>query len=167
MTQILDPLEISNSTILIADDNAVEIQLICTILGKEGFNTICCRNGAQVISLAKEKLPDLILMDVMMPHFDGFEACRRLKNNLSTTNIPVIFLSAKAENKDKQKAFESGGIDYITKPFERLELLMRIRTHLSLKKAMDTLDSYNKWLEKMINDKVIDKDSALLLNKDC
>lgn len=167
MTQISDPLQITDSLVLVADDNAMEVQLICTILQKEGLRTICCSNGAQVISLAKEKLPDLILMDVMMPHFDGFEACRRLKNNLSTTNIPILFLSAKVENKDKNKAFESGGVDYITKPFEKSELLMRIRTHLSLKKAMDKLDAYNKWLEKMINNEVIDKNTVLLLNKDC
>jgi DNA-binding response OmpR family regulator len=135
----------------------MEVQLICTILNKDGFKTICCSNGAQVISLAKEKIPDLIIMDVMMPHFDGFDACRRLKNNLSTTNIPILFLSAKAEIKDKHKAFEAGAVDYLTKPFERIELLMRIKTHLTLKKAMDKLDSYNKWLEKMINDKIIDK----------
>ena len=157
MNNLWDPLNLSDSLVLIADDNAITVQLLCALLKKEGINYIFCSNGAQVLTLAKEKLPDLILMDVMMPQIDGFEACKRLKGNLVTTDIPVIFLTAKAETVDKLRGFEVGGADYILKPFEKTEVLVRIKTHIKLKKAMDKLNSYKKWLEKLINDEIIDK----------
>lgn len=154
MSSLSNNLNVCNSLILIADDNAVEQQILTRIINSEGINTISCSNGAQVVTLAKEKLPDLILMDIMMPHMNGYEACRKLKQNLNTTDIPVIFLTSKIDIEDKHKGFEAGGVDYIIKPFDRTELTMRIKTHLKLKKAMDKLSSYNKWLENMINSEV-------------
>ena len=101
---------------------------------------------------AQSEKPDLILLDVMMPQMDGFSACKKLKDDLETTNIPVIFISSKAEYFDKIKGYNAGGVDYITKPFEKTEVLIRIKTQLKLKKAMDKLSEYNRWLEKMMNE---------------
>ncbi|MCB0281396.1 MAG: response regulator [Calditrichae bacterium] len=154
MNSLVNNLNVCNSLILIADDNAIEQQILTRIIKSEGINTISCSNGAQVVTLAKEKLPDLILMDIMMPHMNGYEACKKLKQCLQTTDIPVIFLTSKMEIEDKHKGFEAGGVDYVIKPFDRTELTMRIKTHLKLKKAMDKLSSYNKWLENMINTEI-------------
>ncbi len=151
MQQIPDPINLKDSLILIADDNAVALQLLGTYLKKERLKFITCNNGSAALSLAKEKLPDLILLDIMMPHLDGFETCRLLKDNIETMNIPVIFLTSKADTFDKIKGFKMGAVDYITKPYEMVEVIARIKTQIKLKKAMDKLDEYAKWLEKLLN----------------
>jgi signal transduction histidine kinase len=92
-------------------------------------------NGKEALNFVKKIIPDLILMDIMMPEMDGYETCKNLKSNEITNNIPVIFLTAKVETDDIVKGFEVGGVDYVTKPFKKEELLARVRTHLKLKKT--------------------------------
>jgi len=105
-----------------------------------GLDHITARNGEMGIKRAVFSSPDLILLDVMMPGIDGFETCRRLKTDVQTRDIPVIFMTALADLKNKQKAFEAGGVDYITKPFEEHEVLMRVHTHLMLRRIQTSLE---------------------------
>jgi len=147
LTQTIDT---ENMLVLIAEDDIITMQLLQTFLKKEKINFISSENGLAALATAKERVPDLILLDVMMPELDGYEVCRKLKECPLLQNIPVIFLTAQTDIANKIKGFEVGGVDYITKPFERLEVLARIKTQLRLKKALDKLSDYNIWLEKII-----------------
>ena len=118
--------------ILIVDDTVKNIQVLGTILKKEAYQINVAQNGKQALDVVGKVRPDLILLDVMMPEMDGFEACKRLKENPETADIPVIFLTAKVETEDIVKGFELGAVDYVTKPFNPTELLVRVRTHLSV-----------------------------------
>jgi len=124
-----------NAHILIVDDVPDNIRLLGTILQKEGYKISAAKEGMQALAIAAKGIPDLILLDVMMPEADGFEICQRLKDNPVTKDIPIIFLTAMDQVKDMVKGFQAGAADYITKPFNTVELLVRIRTHLRLKKA--------------------------------
>ncbi|KAA3612031.1 MAG: response regulator [Calditrichaeota bacterium] len=160
MSQLSDPLNYKDSLILIAEDNAITLQLLCRFLDKEGLKYITCNNGSAAINLANKKLPDLILLDVTMPQIDGFDTCRILKDNTATKNIPVIFLSSKSDSFNKLKGFSAGAIDFITKPFEKVEIMVRIKTQLKLKKALDKLSDYSNELEKTLNEET-EKESFL------
>ncbi len=118
--------------ILIVDDTVKNIQVLGTVLKEQGYQINVAQNGQQALDQVEKVKPDLILLDVMMPEMDGFEACRHLKANPNTEEIPVIFLTAKVETEDVVKGFELGAVDYVTKPFNPTELLVRVDTHLSL-----------------------------------
>jgi CheY-like chemotaxis protein len=124
--------ENQNSRILIVDDTVKNIQVLGTILKQEGYQLNVAQNGKQALDVVKKVKPDLILLDVMMPEMDGFEACIHLKADPETADIPVIFLTAKIETEDIVKGFDLGAVDYVTKPFNPTELLKRVDTHLSL-----------------------------------
>ena len=118
--------------ILIVDDTLQNIQVLGTILKARGYRLNAAQNGKQALKQIAKVLPDLILLDVMMPEMDGFETCRRLKADERTRDIPVIFLTAKVETDDMVEGFELGAVDYVTKPFNQGELLQRVETHLEL-----------------------------------
>ncbi len=124
--------EHKDSRILIVDDTVKNIQVLGTVLKDQGYQINVAQNGVQALEIVQKVTPDLILLDVMMPEMDGFEACKRLKENPDTAEIPVIFLTAKVETDDIVKGFELGAVDYVTKPFNTTELLVRVNTHLSL-----------------------------------
>jgi two-component system sensor histidine kinase/response regulator len=125
--------------ILVVDDQPANIQVLGTVLGKLGHEIIPAANGPTALKRLALRLPDLILLDLLMPEMDGCEVCLRLRENPEWKDIPVIFLSA-ADDKDFiVRAFESGGVDYITKPFNQAELISRVRTQLALKSARDRL----------------------------
>ncbi|MBT3604159.1 MAG: response regulator [Candidatus Latescibacteria bacterium] len=124
--------EKQNSRILIVDDTVKNIQVLGTILKQEGHQLNVAQNGQQALDVVGKVKPDLILLDVMMPEMDGFEACTHLKANPETVDIPVVFLTAKIETEDIVKGFDLGAVDYVTKPFNPTELLKRVDTHLSL-----------------------------------
>jgi PAS domain S-box-containing protein len=126
--------------ILIVDDVAKNLQVLGTILSKENYKIAAANNGEQAISIANNTLPDLILLDIMMPGINGYETCARLKKDPKTRDIPIIFLTAKIELDDIIKGFEVGAVDYITKPFNSVELLVRTKTHLELKISRDLLE---------------------------
>lgn len=126
------------NTILVVDDQPQNIRLIGTLL-REHYNLLIADNGPKAIETALGKMPDLILLDIMMPEMSGFEVCEALKNDKRTREIPIIFLTAKTETEDLLKAFEIGGVDYVTKPFNALEVMARIKTHLELKNSKDTI----------------------------
>jgi CheY-like chemotaxis protein len=129
-----------SSRILIVDDVPQNVQLIGTILMQKGYRVSVARNGLKAIEIVKKTIPDLILLDIMMPEMDGFETCAHLKSLEQTRDIPIIFLTAKTDMEFIVKGFELGAVDYITKPFNPSEMLARVRTHLDLKCAVETIE---------------------------
>src|SRR6478672_6205458 len=111
------------ANILIVDDTPANLNVLSTILTQQGYKVRPANNGEAALVVAQRATPDLILLDIRMPGMNGFEVCRRLKEIDQTRDIPVIFISALDEVLDKVEAFEVGGVDYITKPFQILELL--------------------------------------------
>jgi two-component system sensor histidine kinase/response regulator len=125
--------------ILVVDDQPANVQIVGSVLGKLGHEIIPAEDGATALKRVALKLPDLILLDLLMPGMDGCQVCIQLKANPAWQHIPVIFLSA-ADDKDLiVRALDSGGVDYITKPFNQAELVSRVRTQLALKVARDQL----------------------------
>lgn len=137
--------------ILIVDDIGENLQVLGNILSKEGFDTSFALNGKLALSVIEETLPDLILLDIAMPVMDGFEVCRILKSSERTREIPIIFLTAKTEVDNMVHGFSLGADDYVTKPFNTLELLARVKAHIELKKSKDTILEQNKELSNLVN----------------
>ncbi|MEH2266080.1 hybrid sensor histidine kinase/response regulator [Nostoc sp.] len=129
-----------DSLILVVDDTTTNLEIVFNILTNVGFKVATENDGARAIKQAENRLPDLILLDVMMPGLDGFETCQRLKENLATCDIPVIFMTANSDTDSKVKGLNIGAVDYITKPFHEEELLARIKTHLQLRNLTKTLE---------------------------
>ncbi|MES9990823.1 MAG: HD domain-containing phosphohydrolase [Candidatus Thiodiazotropha sp.] len=125
-------MESDNDYILAVDDTPASLRLLTEILAAEGYLVRSAINGELALNAAIAQPPKLILLDVNMPGMDGFEVCHRLKQEPDLNEIPVIFVSALSEMPDKLKGFEIGGVDYVTKPFQRDELLARVQTHLQL-----------------------------------
>ncbi len=123
------------SFILIVDDNPKNLQVLGNILREKQHKTAAARDGFQALKYAEKKPPDLILLDIMMPEMDGYEVCRKLKSGEETKNIPVIFISALNDTSEKVKGFEVGGVDYITKPFQKEEVFARVNVHLELRRS--------------------------------
>lgn len=140
--------EEKDDRILIVDDIKTNIQLLGSILKDSGYQINVAMDGLKAIETVKIMPPDLILLDVMMPGLDGFETCKCLKANPETKNIPVIFLTAKVEPEDIIKGFKAGAIDYLTKPFNTDELLVRVRTQLDLRRAQKLIELQNKDLKE-------------------
>ncbi len=125
--------------ILIVDDERININLLLDIL-KPDYRIIIAKNGLQAMERAlSEHTPDLILLDIMMPDIDGYEVCKRLKENENTKEIPVIFITAMNDVKDEAKGLDLGAVDYITKPFHQAIVRARVKTHLKLKRKTDLL----------------------------
>ena len=122
----------ASSRILIVEDTPANIQSLSATLKEKGYQISVATNGKQALDVLARVRPDLILLDVLMPEMDGFEACRRLKAADATRDIPVIFLTAKTDTADIVKGFELGAVDYVAKPFNAHELLARVNTHLTM-----------------------------------
>jgi len=126
--------------ILMVDDNPKNLQILGSLLeGK--YRTAFARNGIKALEFINKKIPDLVLLDIMMPEIDGYEVCMRLKSSPQTADIPIVFLTAKTETDDIVKGFELGAVDYVTKPFRKQELLARVKTHIKLKQSENKLKS--------------------------
>jgi diguanylate cyclase (GGDEF)-like protein len=128
--------------ILVADDEPVNRELIQRLLEREGYQVLTARDGGEAVALALASLPDLVILDVMMPEMDGLDACRLLKETESTRDIPVIFLSARDETEMKVSGLELGADDYISKPFEAEELIARVHVAIRLKRERDQLRNH-------------------------
>ena len=131
--------ETNTGCLLVVDDQESNIQVIGAALGQLGFEILPATGGVQAFRRLAVRRPDLILLDLLMPEMDGFEVCRRIRENPDWAEIPIIFLSSADDKGLIVRALESGGVDYITKPFNHAELVTRVRTHLALKKARDEL----------------------------
>src|SRR5438105_10835989 len=131
------------SRILVVDDVSKNLQVVGTMLRNQGYDVMPATSGRQALERVALEVPDLILLDLMMPEMDGLEVCRRLKAEPLTEQIPIIFLTASNEMEHLVKGFEVGAVDYVTKPFNPPELLARVRTHLELKHARQRLREMN------------------------
>lgn len=126
--------------ILAVDDTPASLRLLTDILKTEGYEVRSAISGELALHAASIHAPELILLDISMPLMDGFEVCRRLKQNELTRDVPVIFVSAMTDTQEKLKGFELGAVDYVTKPFHREELLARVHTHLELNRLRHRLE---------------------------
>ena len=129
--------------ILIVDDIPANLKVLGDILKEEGYKVRPVPSGALALQVAERERPDLILLDIMMPEMDGYEVCRRLKENQLLHDIPVIFISALNETNDVVKALKFGGVDYITKPFRAEEISARVKTHIKLRRQSIELQELN------------------------
>jgi len=136
------------SNILVVDDTRENLRLLSDVLTGQGYLVRPVPNGPRAISSAQFSPPDLILLDILMPDMDGYEVCRRLKADECTRDVPVIFISALQETFDKVKAFELGGVDYVTKPFQEAEVLARVKTHLRIRDLQQRLEHQNTLLQE-------------------
>lgn len=143
------------SNILIVDDIPSNIRLMVSILDEHGYSVSYAQSGKDAIALCGKKEFDLILLDIMMPGMDGFEVCQVLKSIETCAEVPIIFLTARTDQESILKGFEQGGIDYVTKPFNEKELLLRIRTHLDLKHTRDALKTELNFKGKIMTENAL------------
>ncbi|GAK55388.1 PAS modulated sigma54 specific transcriptional regulator, Fis family [Candidatus Vecturithrix granuli] len=134
------------SNILLVDDNPQNLATLTRILTEHGYRVRTAINGQVALKSVQNMAPDLILLDIRMPGMDGYEVCREVKKDTATQDIPVLFLSALDDPVDKVKAFDAGGVDYITKPFQTDEVVARVETHLTLRMMQQQLQSQNQEL---------------------
>lgn len=125
-------IDLTGSKILVVDDVPNNLDVLCPLLEEAGYRLYVANNGKTALNLANKLCPDLILLDVMMPDMNGYEVCKCLKAEEKTRAIPVIFLSAQNDESSLVTGFEVGGVDYVSKPFRKVELLARIENHLML-----------------------------------
>lgn len=141
---------LDNMSVLVVDDTRINVDLLVILLQKRNYNVCVAESGKEALQKIATNPPDLILLDIMMPEMDGYETCLRIKNNPLSKHIPVIFITALSETKDKIKGFEVGGVDFITKPFEVQEVLARVKAQLTIQHLNKTLAAKNSELEKAL-----------------
>jgi signal transduction histidine kinase/DNA-binding response OmpR family regulator len=139
------------ATILIVDDTPNNLQILFSSLETAGFKVLLAEDSHSALSIAQTQNPDLILLDVLMPGVDGFATCSQLKSQGATKDIPVIFLTALSDTINKVQGFKLGGVDYITKPIEQEEVLVRIQTHLNLRNMGRALAQQNRELQQALD----------------
>ena len=137
----------ATESILLVDDNPTNLQVLFQTLEGVGCKLLIAKNGEGALAIAGKALPDLILLDIMMPGIDGYEVCRQLKANPATSAIPVIFLSALGDTEDKVKGLQLGAVDYVTKPFQPDEVIARVNTHLTIHRLKRVVESQKDQLE--------------------
>ncbi|MEW6493330.1 MAG: PAS domain S-box protein [Cyanobacteriota bacterium] len=142
-----EPYTPSKESILIVDDTPANLQLLAQMLSEQGYKVRMAQDGTMALMSVESSPPDLILLDIMMPELNGYEVCSKLKASCLTKDIPIIFISALNEAFDKVKAFEVGGVDYITKPFQGPEVLARVEHQLQLRRLSQQLSERNALLE--------------------
>lgn len=136
-----------NYSLLVVDDSRLNREFIGSLFRSKGISIIFAKNGHEAIEAANSQVPDLILLDVIMPELDGYAVCERLKESEGTKNIPVIFLTSRTQTADLVKGFALGAVDYVNKPFKKEELISRVLTHLELKKSRDMIEEQKKQLK--------------------
>ncbi len=146
--------------IMVVDDTPANLKLLKEMLQQIGFSVSVFRSGADAIESLAYQLPDIILMDITMPGMDGYEACRAIKATPGCVDIPVIFISALNDVHDKVRAFQNGGVDYITKPFEFEEVKERIYTHLKISRLQKEVFELNHILEERVSEQIDEIASA-------
>lgn len=135
-------------TILVVEDAPVNRKILSELLLRQGYAILTADSGEAALAKVAETRPDLIILDILMPGIDGYITCKKLKSNSKTSDIPVIFISSLDATADKLGGFEAGGVDYITKPFQPAEVLVRISTHLRLCQLQRRLEEQNRQLER-------------------
>ncbi len=146
--------------ILVVDDQPENLHLLADALGSQGYEVKGVINGSMALMVANSVIPDLILLDVVMPGLSGYEVCEQLKADRVTQKIPIIFLSASNDSVDRIKALSAGGVDYINKPFQVDEVLLRIRNQLMLQAAQQEILKFNTDLEQRIRERTVQLEAA-------
>lgn len=131
--------DLSDCRVLIVDDTRSNLDVLAQTL-RDTYKLSVALDGVSALRMLERTVPDLILLDIMMPGMNGFQVAEKLKSNPATSHVPIIFISALTDEKDKVTAFAEGGVDYITKPFQAAEVQARVRTHLEIKKMRDQLE---------------------------
>jgi len=142
--------------ILIVDDNETNRDILVTRLNAHGYDLRQAADGEEALAAAKELLPDLILLDVMMPKLDGFEVCKRLKGDASLPFMPIILCTAKADSKDVVTGLEAGADEYLTKPIDQMALVARVKSVLRLKQLHDQVTEMNRSLEQRVSEQLVE-----------
>src|SRR5512145_1282024 len=140
--------------ILVVDDNAANVDILRTRLLAHGYEIVTAADGEEALSATRAHLPDLILLDVMMPKLDGVEVCRRLRADASLPFIPIILVTAKSDPKDVVAALEAGGDEYLSKPVDQTSLVARVKSMLRIKALHDTVHELNRTLEARVAEQV-------------
>src|SRR5438309_10054235 len=153
------------ASILVVDDTPANLQVLAGMLKDRGYKVRPVPSGKLALLAARRDPPDLILLDINMPEMNGYEVCEHLKSDESLKGIPVIFISALTDQLDKVKAFATGGVDYITKPFQMEELHARVETHLKLRRLQTELEETNARLAKANGRMSRDLDAAAKIQK--
>ncbi|MCH7731703.1 MAG: response regulator [Candidatus Marinimicrobia bacterium] len=154
----------TKKSILIVDDDPANLDLLSLFLRNNGYQVRGVLEGAKALAVAQSIRPDLILLDIKMPDMDGYELCQHLKANVQTEDIPLIFISVLGDAIDKVKAFSLGGVDYITKPFQFEEVLVRVQNHLTIRGLQKQLLKQNAQLKKEISARISTEDELHRLN---
>ncbi|BAY98411.1 response regulator receiver signal transduction histidine kinase [Tolypothrix tenuis PCC 7101] len=157
----MKPINVEEATIMIVDDNQTNLKVLCNAISNYGWEILIATDGQSAIEQAEYAQPDLILLDVMMPGIDGFHTCQILKKNPATHDIPIIFLSALSDKFDKVQGLLIGGVDYITKPFQKEEVLARVHVHLKIRFLTKQLELQNQQLEQRIEERTTKLSLAL------
>lgn len=157
--------EINNGNILIVDDTPENLQVLSATLSERGYKVRGVINGKMAVRAARSAPPDLILLDIRMPDSNGYQVCEELKADAQTSKIPVIFISALDEVLDKVKAFQVGGEDYITKPFQVEEVVARVEHQLTIQRLQKQLIQQNEQLQKEIVERKKAQESAAAASK--
>ncbi|MEN6327747.1 MAG: HD domain-containing phosphohydrolase [Syntrophomonas sp.] len=140
--------------IMVIDDTAANLRLLDDLLRSRGYGVFAFPRGDMALKAAEQNPPDLILLDINMPEMNGFEVCEKFKANKKLKDIPVIFISALNEPLDKVKAFSTGAVDYVNKPFQFEEVLARVETHLKIHRLQVEMEDYNLHLQELVQEKV-------------
>ncbi len=144
------PTTADKGTILLVDDHPQNLRLLSDLLEEQGYEVQQALNGKVALQAIPRACPDIILLDIHMPELDGYTVCQKLKENLQTQDIPVIFVSALNEAWDKVKAFSVGGSDYISKPFKTIEVLARVENQLKVRRLQQELKEKNRQLQQAL-----------------
>lgn len=139
-------------TILILDDVEINVELLKELVETMGYQTITATSVNEAVECFKEKMPEMVLLDIVMPEVDGFQFCEMLKENPVTRNIPVIFISAANQKEDVRKAYEMGGVGFISKPFDYSDVELTINTHMKIYALQEKLEKNNKMLNRVISE---------------
>lgn len=138
--------------ILLVDDIEINLDILESIIEEEGYEPLCATSVQEAIEIMNESLPQLILSDFSMPGMDGLEFCRLLKSNPRTRDIPFVFITVLDSSEEKEQAFLAGAVDFIQKPFDRVEVIMRVKNHLDIYQMKQEMESYNWRMHKLVSE---------------
>jgi two-component system sensor histidine kinase/response regulator len=161
-----NPMPPKTADLLIVDDLPDNLRLLSTMLNEQGYKVRTAINGSRALQAAEAVPPDLVLLDINMPDINGYEVCKRLKQDPQTQNIPIIFISALDDVFDKVMAFDVGGVDYITKPFQMQEVLARVANHLQIRTLQKQLQDQNEQLQAEVRDRMAAQRALEALNQE-
>lgn len=140
--------------ILIVDDISVNVKILDNILSNEGYDTLCALSVQKALDIIKQTKPSLILSDLSMPEIDGLEFCRMLKANPKTRDIPFVLVSVLDTREEKEQAFLAGAVDYIPKPFDEVEVIMRVNNHLNTYRLKQEMEDYNRQMHNLVEKQI-------------